>query len=249
MRHRLNLILICFCLILGTVSKAQTLKVLQGVVFKKGTSTRIGNAAVYNATSNYTVATNTLGVFTMVASLGDTLVLSGPGYLNQEFIITSFKDVFIYLQPSNTLNEVKIQGETVKQRLAEAENSYRKKGIYYKGKPPLRLLLPFGGSPVTFFYELLSKDGRRARRFGDFAQSEADYYEVASRFNDYAIKSTVPIKDDELENFKTDFWPKAEQVKAWNDFDLYNYIKKSYQKFQLAKSTRPVKTDSLTTPK
>lgn len=225
-------------------STAQS-RVLQGVVFKKGTNTRVGNASIYNARANYMVSTNNLGIFTILASLGDTLVIGGPGYMDQKFAVNDFKDVLLYLQPSNTLNEVQIKSESVKQRLAEAENAYRKKGIYYKGRPPLRLLLPFGGSPVTFFYELLSKDGRRARRFGDFAQSEADYYEVASRFNDYAIKSTVPIKDEELESFKTDFWPKAEQVKTWNDFDLYSYIKRSYRQFQTAKTTQPAKRDSL----
>lgn len=217
---------------------AQSSKILEGVLFRKGTATRISNASILNKRARYSVLSNNLGTFTLVAMPGDTLQISHPEYLSQELIVSNQTTLVIHLQPVILLKEAIVKGESPQQRLAEAEASFRKKGIYYKGKPPLKLLLPFGGSPATFFYELLSKDGRRARRFGEFAQSEADYYEVAARFNDYNIRRITSISDEELPDFKSAYWPSAEQMRNWNEFDLLHYIKTSYIKFK----ARPLDT-------
>src|SRR5690606_38729812 len=50
--------------------------------------------------------------------------------------------------------------------------------------------------------------------------------------NDCYIKSIHPIKDDELADFKSAYWSTVEPIKRWNDYDLINYIKKSYQEFK-----------------
>lgn len=213
-------------------SEAYAQGTLQGVIFRKGSSTRVSNTKVYNKSSGYTILTDKLGLFTIAASQSDTLLITHSGYLDQEIIVTDYRDLFVYLQPSTLLSEVTIRGETLEEGLKEVRNSYRSKGIYYKGKPPIWLLLPFGGSPVTFFYELFSKDGKRARRFERFAGNELDYYAVAKRFNNTSIKSIVPIADTELEAFKSAYWPKTEQFYSWSEFDLLKYIKKSYEEFK-----------------
>jgi len=220
-----------------SIANAQAQKNIQGVVFRKGTTVRIGNAKVYNKNPGYSIVTDNLGLFNILASEGDTIKITHDGYLDHEFRVADFKDIFIYLQPSTLLSEVTIRGESVKRGLKEVQDSYRKKGIYYKGKPPIWLLLPFGGSPATFFYELFSKDGKRARRFERYAGGELDYYEVSRRFNNTTIKSIVPISDTDLEEFKSAYWPKAEQLKDWSDFDLLKYIKKSYEEFMKNKNS------------
>ncbi|MEJ6980286.1 hypothetical protein WG906_07485 [Pedobacter sp. P351] len=224
---------IVLCMLFSCVSTfAQNGKTLQGVVLKKGSTVRISKANIFNKRGNYSVLTDNLGLFSILVIPGDTLEISHPEYLKQQLVVSTFSDMIIYLQIGHVLKEVIIKGESPTERLAEAEKSFKKKGIYYKGRPPLKLLSPFGGSPITFFYELFSKDGRRARRFGQFAQSETDYYEVASRFNDYNIKRVTAIRDEELPDFKVAFWPSVEQVRAWNDFDLLHYIKTSFVKFR-----------------
>ncbi|MGN7205694.1 hypothetical protein ACTHQF_15585 [Pedobacter sp. SAFR-022] len=96
-----------------------------------------------------------------------------------------------------------------------------------------QLLSPFGGSPVTFFYELFSKDAKRARSLQKFAKREIEYTEVSRRFNDNIIKSVLPdMSDIELEQFKVVFRPKAEQLAAWSDYDLLAYIKRSFEQFK-----------------
>ena len=217
---------------------------INGIVYQKGSGSRVASASVFNKRLKNQILTDIRGLFSIIASPGDTLLINHPDFLEQEFIVTNYNDIAIHLQRNNVLNEVVINRESKKEQLAEAERSFKKKGIFYGGRPPLLLLSPFGGSPLTFFHELFSRDGRNARRFSRFAQSEEDYYEVAARFNDSNIKKMVPIKDDELEEFKKAYWPSAEQVRSWKDFDLFNYIKISYKKFS---SMPKLPNDSLKT--
>ena len=93
--------------------------------------------------------------------------------------------------------------------------------------------------PVTFFNEIFSKNGKRARRFNEYAERESEYYEIAARFNDRTIKSIIPaVGDDDLIVFKAAFWPTAEQMRSWNDFSLLSYIKKSYAEFLKSKNIK-----------
>ncbi|WP_256009831.1 carboxypeptidase-like regulatory domain-containing protein [Desertivirga xinjiangensis] len=205
---------------------------VQGVVLQRGTSTRLVGALVINLNSKDKVSSNNSGGFTIPASLGDTLEIRCIGFLSHKQVVHTYASLIVNLRQSNVLSEVVVHGNTLKKDLKEVEDQFRSKGIYYKGKPPLALLIPFGGSPLTFFHELLSKDGKRARRFHKYAERELEYYEIASRFNNGTIKRSVPIKDDELLDFKDAYMPTAEQLRSWNDFDLVNYIKRSYEEFK-----------------
>ncbi|WP_207421053.1 hypothetical protein [Desertivirga brevis] len=229
-------VLWCF-LLLASATVAQVSKPVIGVVFRKGTSTRVYNATVYNENKRISVSSDHFGLFSIMASVGDTLIIEAEGYTGQKVPVRNFKDILVYLTGTNLLAEVKVTATTPRQNLKEVEEEFRKKGIYYGGKPPLGLLLPFGGSPLTFFHELLSKDGKRARRFNKYAKAELEYYDISARFNDANIRKTVNIKDEELEEFKKRYWPSAELVRGWNDFDLFDYIKRSYKEFTANRST------------
>jgi len=211
---------------------SQSGSLVQGAVFRKSTNIRLAGVSVLNKKTNNTVRTNNLGLFSIMASTGDTLVFSVLGYLKKQIVLTSLEGQIVYLQQSNELEVVSVRARTIKAELMEVEESFRSKGIYYKGKPPLKLLSPLGGSPLTFFHELLSKDGKRARRWSRYADRELEYYTVAARFNDNTIKKVIPIPDEKLPAFKEAYWPKSQDINAWSDFELYAYIKESYNKFK-----------------
>jgi hypothetical protein len=204
-----------------------------GVVYKSGSSARIKHATITNKATKLSEITDSLGEFSIHALTGDTLLVSRSGYLEQAFVIGTLKAINVYLIPINELSEVKIQGQSVKMAMKELEDSYRDKGIYFKGKPPVYLLSPFNGKPITFFYEMFSKDGKRARRFQRFAKRQIEFSDVAARFNDTAIQAVIPgISKKELEEFKIAYWPRTDQIKEWSDFELYAYIKRSFEQFK-----------------
>lgn len=216
--------------------KGQSPQMLRGVIFEEGTKTRVAGASVHNQRTGYTNPTNNFGLFDILAEEGDTLQISLDGYLDKEIKVSKLKDLVIYLRVSSTqLKEVKITGQSRLQNLRDAQADFKAKGIFNKGKPPLGMLSPLGGSPLTYLYETFSQDGKRARRLGEFIARESDYTEVASRFNKEKIKLLVPIKDEDLEEFKTTYWPKNEELRKWGDYDLHSYIKRSFEEFKKTK--------------
>jgi hypothetical protein len=231
MEHRYKLLLSLIIVTLFS-SKGHAQSLVKGTVFQAGSIIKIAHVQVYNKNTRNTVYSNNLADFTIPASLKDTLEFSSEGYIKDIFIVNKFTDVLIQLQQINVLPEVEIKGKLRKHSMGDIAAEYSKeKGIFYKGRPPLALLSPFGGSPVTFFYELFSKDAKRVRRLNKLAEKENEYEEVERRFTNKFIKDVVPIKDEEIEDFKVAYWPKLEQLRIWSDYDLYNYIKRSYELF------------------
>jgi hypothetical protein len=215
----------------GQLSKAQTVVSLKGFIAEYGKITGIAGASIYNKQRFTLVKSDAGGKFQIDVLPGDSLKITTQGYSDIDYVVNGVQDVVIYLRRIITLPEVSIKTTSPKDDIKETENAYRAKGIYYGGRPPLSLLSPFGGKPLTFFYELLSKDGRRARRFNNYADSETDYLEVSARFNNYTIQKLAPISGAKLDSFKVIYWPKAEQLRKWNEFDLFSYIKRSYADF------------------
>ncbi|MDB5136839.1 MAG: hypothetical protein JWP37_3442 [Mucilaginibacter sp.] len=212
----------------------------QGLVYKVGTSIRLGSVRILNKRSLTVVKSNTIGVFRIPASSGDTLEISSPGYLAVDFIVTDFADKVLFLKPNIALSEVVIRENSIQADLNEVKRGYRKKSVFYTGTPHYYYLAL---KPMTFIYENFKSEVINARKFNKYAKNEMAYYEIAARFNDYVIKNIVPIKDEELDDFKSDFWPALEQVSSWNDYDMDNYIRKSYLDFKSKGNAAKVKKD------
>jgi hypothetical protein len=217
--------------------RAQNDRIQQGVLFKKGTNIRISHANILNKRTRLKVYSNDFGIFRIMASVNDTLEISGAGYISQNILVGDYKDVIIFLQPTNQLEEVQIRGKTIKQELEEVGNTFRSKGVFYKGKPRIYLAVL---KPLTFLYETFGKTSKNARKFDGYAQREIAYHEIAGKFNRYTIKKTVAIKEEELTDFIDQYWPTIEQIRRWNDYDLISYIRRSYLEFKAKKPTEKI---------
>lgn len=205
---------------------------ISGIVFNAKSGIRIGSVSIKNTRSSTLTRTNDHGEFKISASLGDTLLLIYEGFAPDRITVEDFKDKVIQLQPSNKLAEVVVTATPLNQELLDVAGSYRSKGIYFQGKPPLALLSPFGGSPLTFLYEVTSKDAKHARRFNAYSSKLEEDHEINRRFNDKVIMSLVAIQITDIRRFKEIFKPTITQVREWNDVELFDYIKKSYQAFK-----------------
>ena len=140
------------------ISTALAQTTIRGAVLQDGTKERIEQVEIRNLRSGQTVHSNTFGLFAISCKVGDSLRVERIGYQTQKVDIKDFSDILIRLKITNQLKEVAITGKRASQHFKEIGQAYSKeKGIFYGGKPPIGLLSPFGGSPVTFFYELFSK--------------------------------------------------------------------------------------------
>jgi hypothetical protein len=226
--NRLLLLFLFFLLIYSRVI-GQAQKVQQGLVYKTGTSMRLGSVQVFNKRNLIKVKSNIYGVFTIPASAGDTLEISCADYNSNEFIVTDFTDRVCFLKPAIALSGVVIKESPVQADLNEVKRGYRKKSVFYTGTPHYYYLVL---KPMTFIYENFKSEVKNARKFDRYAKKEMAYYEIAARFNDNSIKSIIPIKEEELDDFKSNYWPSLNQLRSWNDYDLSSYIVRSYHEFK-----------------
>ncbi len=216
-----------------TYVMAQTAKPIRGAILQDGTKARIEQVEVRNQRSGQMVYSDKLGLFELICKIGDTIEIQRIGYQSHKTSVQSFTDLVIRLKLTNQLKEVTITSKLASQNFREISNAYSKeKGVFYGGKPPIGLLSPFGGSPITFFYELLGKDGRRVRRLNQLAKQAAKAEEIDRYFNDLIIKQTIPIDSAQLEAFKLNYTPKLDKLKKWSDYDRANYIKRSFEEFK-----------------
>lgn len=223
--------LICFlCFAPSLLLRAQEIKI-NGVVFEKGTKLRIALAEINNKRSGYGVGSNDLGMFTIIARVGDTLQVIKRGFSDLELVVSSNRDLLLYLDRGNYLNEVVITGQSKRKALEDIKKDFKDKGTFYEGKPPLALLLPFGGSPLTFFYELFGRTPRNARRFSKYYQTEVQQMHIDEFFNKALINKYTGLTGKELENFMMNYRPTYERSKNWVLYDGIKWIKDSYKKY------------------
>ena len=155
--------------------------------------------------------------------IGDTLLFNRQGYGPLKKVVTSTADIAVYMQPIVTLNQVTIQGESTRQELNDVTNTYRSKGLYFDGRPPL---LAFIASPLTAFYELFSQDAANERHFIKFSKNEQEAIAVDSRYTQELVKRVTDLPDDEVIKFMQQYRPSYEDMQAWNDYELISHIKK-----------------------
>ncbi|HVV54088.1 MAG TPA: hypothetical protein VHC47_02115 [Mucilaginibacter sp.] len=231
--QRISLALLMLCLLHSTIFAQQT-HVIKGIIFRKGSSDRISQALVTDLNNKIIMMSDDLGMFSIRASVGDTLLFTKKEYTDQKIVITGSQDLAIYLQPVIELKQVTIKGETKKQELNDVMKQYNSQGIYNNGKS--LPVFEFLNSPITGLYNLFGKTPREERRFARYAQGELEATEVDRRYTKDLVKSVTKLPDDEVVKFMQIYRPSYEDIKEWNDYQLIMYIKKSLVYYKRYKS-------------
>lgn len=202
---------------------------LTGAIMERGTNIRIALAEITNKRNKYVVGSNDLGLYTIKASVGDTLVIYKRNFSQLIIVVTSPKDMVSYLtRDANTLNEVTVYGQTKRQELEAVKRDFRNKGSFYGGKPPL---LSFIFTPITAIYELFGKTPKNARRFNNMYVTELQQTHIDQFFNKTTINSNTGLTGKELENFMVNYRPDYERSKNWTEYDGIKWINDSYKKY------------------
>lgn len=230
MKH-LKIILFLSILIQGLTIKAQDF-VLKGVVIEKGSNVRVALAEITNLHSKMGARSNDIGMFQLKASIGDTLLVTKKNLTDKKMVVESDNDLVIYLVRGSTmLEEVTVKGQTKKQEMEGIKRDFRRNGSFFEGKPPLILLSPFGGSPLTFFYELFGKTPTRARNFNRYYKKELGLLEVDKFFNKTLVTDNTTLTGKDLDKFLLDYYPTRSMVNSWNNYDAVKYIKESAKQY------------------
>ncbi|QXU41780.1 hypothetical protein [Pedobacter sp. D749] len=227
----LKSILLLIILVQGLAVTAQDF-VLKGVVIEKGSNVRIALASITNIRSKTGATSNDIGIFQLNARIGDTLFIQKRNLNEQKIVVKTNDDLVVYLiRGSTMLDEVTVKGQTKKQEMENIKRDLKHNGSFYAGKPPLILLNPFGGNPITFFYELFGKTPTRARNFNRYYKKELSLIEVDKFFNKSLVSNNTSLTGKDLDKFLLDYYPTRSMTLNWSNYDAVKYIKESAKKY------------------
>ena len=232
--------LVVIPLFVSFAAAAQQVFTVNGALYISNTSDRIAQAVITDLRSNVVMMSDELGGFHIEVAKGDTLLITKNGYTPQKTVITGAGDMLIYLTPVKQLAQVNIKEKTEKQEMTDVVNTYRSKGIYFDGKPPVWAYLT---SPVTAVYELLgSRDARNERHFIKYTREESEAIAVDSRYTHKLVKQVTDLSDDDVTKFMQQYRPSYEDIRQWNDYDLISHIKNYLVYFNRHKNDLPAQS-------
>jgi hypothetical protein len=230
MKH-LKIIFLLIILTKGLKLNAQDF-VLKGVVIEKGSNVRIALANITNIRSKMGTNSNDIGIFQLNARIGDTLFIQKKNLSDQKAVVRTDNDLVVFLVRGSTqLAEVTVKGQTRKQEMEDLKRDLRHNGSFYAGKPPLILLNPLSGSPITFFYELFGKTPARARKFNRYYKKELSLIEVDKFFNKSLVLKNTTLTGKDLDKFLLDYYPTRSMTINWSNYNAVKYIKESAKKY------------------
>jgi len=210
-------------------------KPIQGIVFDKDTKQRITRVYIFNTRASKGFYNNIKGEFRTTAQKGDVLVAALQGYAVDTAGVGASNTIIFYLKRTSIYLREVIVTDTIKspkKKLQENKTAY--KDAYVKGNTGDMLNIGQGGVglSITSIYNLLSRQGRNARRLQeiiaqDYRESLIDY-----KYSKSLVNSATNLTGEPLIDFMQQFRPSYYFILEANDYELISFIKSSYQKYK-----------------
>ncbi|WP_295767384.1 carboxypeptidase-like regulatory domain-containing protein [uncultured Mucilaginibacter sp.] len=206
--------IIVFLLTLFTVTVKGQQNVVRGQV-TDATNAKLPSVLVKNITNSQVTLTTDSGNFEIRGLIGNTLIISSPGYVSDTLFVADMKFKNVKMTPLGiTLGAVNVRGQRFDPRVEYAQ-------VYQKSK--VHVL-----SPTTWF----GKEAKDARRLKKYFEKEVEERHVDSVFTKVYVGSLVPLKGVELDNFMSLYRPTYEFVRSNGGASMAAYINDSYKKYQ-----------------
>lgn len=242
---KITTLLVAVCL-LPMWLQAQESGVIRGIVLESGTSKRLGSATITNINTGQVTASNSLGTFEIMATVGDSLGVDLMGYQTVRTEVKTLSDILIDMKAGNImLEQVDVTRMSKEAELQDAMRGYRKQGVYYDGKPSA---LAYVFTPITALYERFGRTPQNARRFQNYMHRELEATEVDRKFNKTLIHELTGLEDNDLTNFMIWYRPDFEKVQYWGEYDMTAYIVQSFKQFDRDGRPEAPKLPKLETP-
>lgn len=219
--------------------EAQTAKV-QGIVLEKGSTQRIGKAFIKNSRTKENTFNNARGEFEIGVSLDDLIITSKEGYTPDTVQYTGQLVLMIYLERTSIyIPEVNVVArrspdELLQRRKEEFNKAYKLAdpgSIFSVGQTG-------AGLSIGSIYNMLSKEGKNARRLTKFIQREYEEDVIDSKFTRDLVGSLTGLAGDRLTVFMRNYRPTYYFVTAASPYELATYIKSKYEIFKLNPNLR-----------
>ena len=169
-------------------------------VVNDSTLASVSNCNIINKTQHTVTMSDVYGDFRITANVNDSISFSALGY--KSLTIALSDSMFTYGHIIKLKPTVYVLKEVVIHPYIELP-TISKWEIYNKPLPGQGgiNLLPTEISPITFFYNLWSKEGKQLRYHQKLIEGTADFMILGEKFNGEMVSHLTGLKDDELVKF------------------------------------------------
>lgn len=235
----------CIALLSLSSYAQQSAPILSGLILEKGTGTRLADVNVTNLRTHTRATTNLYGVFYIEATIGDSLSVSKIGYGPVKTVLFTMEDILLEMQPGLQIETVVVARRSRQQEMADILKDYEKKGIYNSGKNSVGTYL---NSPATALYNLFGREAKNMKRFEKFMDREVEEMSVDRIFSKTAVSNATGLEGEELINFMDLYRPSYQQAGRWGQYDLLDYITRSFKSWNDQGRPAPQKLPKLEIP-
>jgi hypothetical protein len=218
------------------------------IVADDSLQTALRDCHIINKTQRLGTISDEFGNFTITANRKDSIEISALGY--KSILMAAADSMFsnnriIRLQPiAYPLREVDIGRfstyDQFKRDLMakEFERSSLKIDPINKYEISPRLLpgngginIPFSVSPVTYLYNLLSKEGKQLRYYQSLIDRTAEYIVIGEKFNGEIVGQLTGLQDDELIRFMSSCYFTKAYLLYVSQMEINREIMRKYRQY------------------
>lgn len=233
-----NVIYIICTLVLSAGNLIAQDQPFQGIVFDQDSKQRLTRVYIFNTRTGEGFYNTTKGEFKTTARSGDVLVAALQGYGVDTIRIKTENTLLFYLRRNSIqLQEVVVRDslKTPAEQLKQAQEEYNT--IYSKGA--VKDVVSIGGGnsgvgvglSINALYNLLSKEGRNARMLQKIIERDYRDAMIDYRFTRTLLNSVTGLSGSKLTDFKQQYKPGYYFILEANDYQLIQYIQKSYKSY------------------
>ena len=212
-------------------------KNIGGIVVDKDSKFRLSRVNILNTRTQQKVFNNSKGEFFIDAKDGDMIISSLSGYKNDTIKIANQTALVFYLRRlSIRLPEVVFRDSALsaKAKYEETKKEFNKLYRLGNNKDLLNIGPNGAGLGIDAIWSAFSKEGKNARRLLEIMERDYQNAIIDQVFNRELVNRTTGLKGGKLLVFMLNFRPPYEFVVKANEYELVNYIKQAFMRFNMS---------------
>jgi hypothetical protein len=217
-------------------------------VMDADTAVMIPNCHIINKTQNLGTISDEFGFFTVTANTGDSIMFSVIGYarvtiaahdsmytnnrivrLKPTAYVLSEVDIGILSNYDRFKRDILSREAEEAYRMATSVNQYE---VYVPSLPNQGgIRVPLSVSPITFLYNLLSREGKQYDYYMSVIRGTAEFIIIGEKFNGALVKELTGFENDELIKFMSYCMFTREYLLAASEMEIQRAIMYKYREY------------------
>ncbi|MEN5086639.1 hypothetical protein ABE426_09240 [Sphingobacterium faecium] len=232
MKNLQNIVILL--LFFAIVPTAIAQKKIEGIVSDFHTKQRISKVTIRNVRTNEEVYNNTKGEFSILAEKGDALIAISREYFPDTVVVSMSPVILFHLKRESIyIDEVSVVAKKDPDEiLKKAKTDYEKAFRLSESGDLFSVGQNGAGLSINSIYSLFSREAKNSKRLKKLIENDYKDNVIEYKFSTQLVSRTTGLTGDELDKFRRIFKPSYFFIISCTQYELTNYIKDCYQKYQ-----------------